>query len=149
MKYTEMNSKLRICLLVVLYLYHCKCDCDNSRDMNYVHFKYVHTKTLQTDAGITNGAPVVKSYLAACLFQRFVSPAAMCGYHCHKNENCIAHEVSKGQPCELCLRNVDTGRNASEIAKSDMVYIHVDKLEDYIDGMFIILIVLLFKMISK
>ena len=128
-------SKLRILLLIVLYFYHCDGEgCSSKSELNYIHSDYVHTKVLQTETGITNGSPMVKHFLKTCLFQDSPYSAAICGYQCNKHADCLAHEVGSVNKCELCLRNVDSGRK--ETKKDALVYIRLAMLEEYIDGTF-------------
>ena len=135
MKPKKVHTKLRIILLLFIYFYHCKSECDNQRELNYVHYKHVHTKTLQTRTGITNGAPMAEKFLKTCLFQPFQSPAPLCGNRCNDTLNCLAHKVGQAPKCELCLKNVINGRDFTEMEKGAPIYVRVDKLEAYIDGM--------------
>ena len=125
---------MRNVLLLILYVYHCKSDTCSTRLTNYVHIRHVHTKALQTRAGVTNGAPIVNNLLKTCLFQSVPYSAARCSLKCHTHQDCLAYEVGKVDNCELCLRNVGAGRNASNVDLDELVYIGMDMLEDFIDG---------------
>ena len=127
---------LRIIVLFIVYVYHVLSDCDirGTRRFNYVHLRHIHTKILQTRTGITNGASIVMEYLKTCQFQSVESPTAMCAYNCHTHPDCLAYEVERVHKCELCLRNEETGRNASTLHSGADMYIGIDMLEAFIDG---------------
>ena len=121
---------LQLVTLFGLYIHYGRCT-----KSQFINMEYLHEESLNTLSGLTDGSLVTNIFFDTCLFQPVSGPVMLCIPKCMDNSECLAISMNRSFGCQFCLSNVESGTAFDDFEKQNEIFVNLEKLERFIDGL--------------